>query len=115
MKKILTFIFVLLLCAKANAGEITLSWDSISEASGYKIVYGTGYDSLTQEIDVGVATEGPNNKRKYTVEGLTIGTVYFFKVKAYANVSSGGVGIESDLSNGAYGVAKIGIPSLTIN
>jgi hypothetical protein len=80
-----------------QAAALTLAWDPpnpATEVTGYKLYYGTAdmagseWDTMVvKEVDVGQVTE-------YTVEGLTVGTLYVFAVKAY-----GKHGRMSDFSN----------------
>ena len=96
MKKLLIVLFVLFaFVASAVAGEIKLSWEPIDEASSYQINYGLDSVTLDQTIETG-------NVIEFTVDGLTIGTMYYFKVRA-----SNGV-IYGEWSNGVFGVAKLG-------
>ena len=70
----------------AYASQITLAWDDVSEASGYKIYYGTASNSYTAVIDVGNTTTQAVN--------LTDGHIYYFAATAYDDS-----GLESDYSN----------------
>ena len=72
--------------------EVTLSWDSVSDATSYTLYQGTGsrtYSAIT------VVTDTP-----YTVEGLTNGITYYFAVSA---INPGG---ESGYSNEVSGTPK---------
>lgn len=83
---------------QASNGSATLSWTpptqntdgtSLTNLSGYRIVYGRTASSLDQTVQV--ANAGTSG---YTITGLASGT-WYFRVKAY-NAS----GSESDVSNG---------------
>ena len=54
----------------------TLAWDSVSEATGYKIHYGTSSGVYTGIVDVGASLTG-------TVSGLTEGLRYYFAASCY--------------------------------
>lgn len=108
MLKTAIIILLLFTSSLSLAAELTLSWDTIPDATGYKIVYGTSYNNLDQEIDAGLGQEESINRRKYSVDNLTLGSVYFFKIKGYNGT------VESELSNGAFGVAKMKTTSLSV-
>lgn len=57
-------------------GSISVSWNAVTEASGYKVYYGTSAGSYSQDIDVGAVTS-------YKIEGLTNGTTYYIAVSSY--------------------------------
>jgi len=71
----------------------TLAWDAVpvTGVSGYRVYYGTApgtYEQLPgQGIDVG-------NSTTYTATGLGSGTVYYFAVTAYNNVTESGYSNE---------------------
>jgi len=75
------------------AGEISLSWDAVAEATGYKLHYGTNPEQLDTITDVG-------NVTAFTVAELTMNTQYFFKVSCYNDTG------ESPLSPGVFGTPK---------
>ncbi|MGI6084144.1 MAG: fibronectin type III domain-containing protein [Acetivibrionales bacterium] len=58
--------------------KVTLQWNSVTGATGYKIYYGTisGVYELANVLDDAFATS-------YEITGLTNGTIYYFIVKAY--------------------------------
>lgn len=57
-------------------GSIAVSWNAVTDATGYKVYYGTSAGSYSQNIDAGSATS-------YTIEGLTNGTTYYIAVSSY--------------------------------
>jgi len=59
----------------AIAGQLTLSWDAVANATGYKIFYGQSTASYTSSLSVG-------NVTTYTVPSLADGTTYYFAVTA---------------------------------
>jgi len=98
MKKIIFCCFFLdLFAVSANAMDVTLRWDSVSTADGYKLYYGTSSGSPyvgvagaegVSPVDVGKVTT-------FTLSGLPL-EVYFFVVTAY-NAAG-----ESGFSNEVY-------------
>lgn len=64
--------------------DVVVSWDIVSQASGYYLYYKKNSSSKwSKAINFG------KNKRTYTVKGLTTGTKYNFKVVAYWKASDG--------------------------
>jgi hypothetical protein len=61
---------------KAAVGTISLKWNPVPGASGYRIYYGTESGTYTDAVDVGAKAQG-------TVSGLTDCTTYYVAVKAY--------------------------------
>jgi fibronectin type 3 domain-containing protein len=75
---------LLLATPKAFAGTVTLAWDApttnedgtpLTDLAGYNVYYGTSSSTYTQVKDAGTATT-------YDVTNLTVGTTYYFSVKA---------------------------------
>jgi RHS repeat-associated protein len=62
----------------ANPGDtqVTLSWETVAGADGYKVYYGTTSGAYGAPVDAG-------DVASHTVTGLTNGTMYYFAVKAY--------------------------------
>ncbi|QTL97151.1 hypothetical protein GM661_03750 [Iocasia frigidifontis] len=60
---------------EAGVGSVNLDWNSVTDADGYIIKYGTVSANYTQEIDVASSTA-------YTVSNL-LNTTYYFVVVAY--------------------------------
>jgi hypothetical protein len=60
----------------AGGGQVTVSWDSVSEATGYYLKYGIVSGAYTNVVDTGNATSK-------TITGLTSGKTYYFAVSAY--------------------------------
>lgn len=72
--------------ASTGNEQITLSWNSVSAAAGYKVYYGTASGQYNSTQDVGSTTN-------YTVTDLANDTDYYFAVTAYNNIG------ESPYSN----------------
>jgi len=70
----------------AGDAQVDLSWNTVPDADGYKVYYGTVGGVYGAPVDVGSLTS-------YTLTGLTNGSTYYFAVRAY-NVSG-----ESGYSN----------------
>jgi PKD repeat protein len=62
--------------ASASAGQLTLAWDAVAGAAGYKVQYGTSSSSLSASVDAKTATT-------YTIPNLTDGARYYMTVTAY--------------------------------
>lgn len=74
---------LLLFTGNALAGSVSLAWNGVSGAFGYRVYYGTASRHYTQTIDTKANTWA-------TVSGLTDGATYYFAVQAYkASVTSG--------------------------
>lgn len=63
------------------------SWDSVENATGYKVYYGEVPDQYTTHVDVGDHTE-------YRVDGLTPERTYYFAVTAYNTVGESPYSVE---------------------
>jgi hypothetical protein len=77
-------VFVALVAVNGNslAGQLSLAWDPVANATGYKLYYGTATRSYSSNVDA-------KNVTNYTVAGLTNGVRYYFAVQAYnATVTS---------------------------
>ena len=100
MKKLICVLAIVLMATVASAASLKLKWTASPDpdVTGYKL-YGDISDPATSTnptvIDVG-------NVLEYTVTGLTAGTIYFFRTKAYT-----ATGDESDWSVGAFGAPEL--------
>ncbi|WP_173219801.1 glycoside hydrolase family 2 TIM barrel-domain containing protein [Paenibacillus alba] len=74
--------------AVSGNGQVSLSFNNVEKATGYRVKYGTSAGSLTSVVNVNLAAVG-----QYTITGLTNGTTYYFAVSALNNE------VESGLSN----------------
>jgi hypothetical protein len=86
--------------AQAVTGNASLSWkaptedengDALGDLAGYRVVYGTSPDKMTQSLNVPGAS-----LTSVSIEDLSSGT-YYFAVKAYTKS-----GVESSLSDVVY-------------
>jgi hypothetical protein len=75
--------------ANASAGQVSLAWDAVSGATGYRLYYGTASGSYAPPVDA-------QNATSYTVAGLTDGTRYYFAVRAYNATTTSGYSTELD-------------------
>ena len=75
------------------AANLTLAWDPSGDTAvtGFVLYYGTASRSYTQQVNVGATTS-------YTLSGLTVGTTYYFAVRAY-----NAAGVLSDFSEEVSG------------
>lgn len=69
-------VFLFLSIATAHAASVTLGWNVVTNATGYKLSYGSASQTYTTTVDVVGATSR-------TITGLTEGSTYYFAVKAY--------------------------------
>jgi hypothetical protein len=71
-------IFLLLLLAPclSRADTVTLAWDASSDATGYKLFYGTASRTYTTTIDV-------KNVLRYTIQNIPDNATYYFAATAY--------------------------------
>ena len=81
-----------ILSTRANAAEITLSWNRNTEPdiAGYKIFYGTRSHNYNSIITINDTSTEPA-QCQYTVHGLQEGQTYFFALKSFdlaGNISS---------------------------
>ncbi|HEY3276900.1 MAG TPA: fibronectin type III domain-containing protein [Syntrophorhabdaceae bacterium] len=74
----------------AHAAQATAKWNSVSNASGYKVYYGSQSRSYSSNVNAGTATT-------YTVANLAAGTTYYFALTAY-NSSGAESGYSSEVS-----------------
>jgi Fibronectin type III domain len=94
-------VVVVLLAGSISAGTISLRWDPLGGASGYRVHYGTTPGSYTSVRDVGSATST-------TLTNLTNCSNYFIAVKAYNSQ-----GESTSYSNEVVGWSRPEITSAT--
>ncbi len=77
-RRVLVLACAVLLAASlgTHAGTITLAWDSVPDATGYKVYYGTASGQYTGALETGSATET-------TIQNLADCTNWYVAVKAY--------------------------------
>jgi len=83
-----------------SSSSISVSWNSVSGATSYKVYYTTDSSSTTK-IFAGTVTE-----TSYTHTGLQADTTYYYYIKAVNNVG------ESDYSSYTYAVTPSSVPSI---
>src|ERR1043166_6787945 len=66
----------LLVLSCPSARALKLAWDPSTGATGYKLYYGTSSSNYTSVVNAGNSTSN-------TINGLQIGTTYYFAVSAY--------------------------------
>ncbi|VVS93811.1 C1 family peptidase [Desulfoluna spongiiphila] len=64
--------------ARAGDGKVTLVWENVANATGYKVHYGRYSGDYTETLNVGTATT-------HTVVGLINNERYYFTIVAYSN------------------------------
>ncbi len=90
----------------AVAGQVSLAWDAVANATGYKVHYGQSSASYSSDVDAA-------NQLTYTVPGLADGARYYFAVTAYGPTGTA----ESGFSNQVTTVVAASAPvaSFTAN
>ena len=78
-------IYITFFTALAHSADVTLQWNSVEEADGYKVYYGTASETYSSPDDVGDQTS-------HTLS-LDPGT-YYFAVTAYNNYGESGYSEE---------------------
>jgi hypothetical protein len=66
------------------AGSIYAEWGAVTNAAGYVLIYGT-------QPDMSDAASITLTATSQSITGLNVNTIYYVQVRAYANLSSGGV------------------------
>ena len=69
------------------AGQLSLAWNPVAGATGYKLYYGTASRNYSSNVDA-------KNVTSYTVAGLTNGASYYFAVQAYNATATSGYSNE---------------------
>lgn len=72
-------------CGKAEAAEVTLKWNTVDKADGYKVYYGAESQVYNEPEDA-----GDNITHTLTLDPGT----YYFAVTAYNNYGESGYSIE---------------------
>ena len=70
--------------ATVNFLNVSLNWNAVGGASGYKLKYGTTAGSYSQVLDLGNVTQ-------HTVNNLTAGVTYYFVVSGYNTSGEGSI------------------------
>ncbi|MGE5328700.1 MAG: S-layer homology domain-containing protein, partial [Deltaproteobacteria bacterium] len=77
--------------ASASSGKVTVSWNAVEGAEGYKVYMSTTSGSYGDPLETVAA-----NVYSYSAEGLTNGVTYFFVVKS--NSAQGVSGYSNEVS-----------------
>jgi hypothetical protein len=98
-----TLLFLLAAAFGAGAQSVTLAWDPVSGAAGYRLYQGGASRVYTNSVNAGTATQA-------TISNLTVGKTYYFAATTYTST-----GIESDYSTElTYTVPATGTPVITL-
>lgn len=81
--------------SKTNYTTLTIKWNKIAGATGYKVYRSTSENGEYERI----ATLGGNDTLSYKNTGLTCGKVYYYKIRAYRTV-------DGTKYHGSYSNAK---------
>jgi len=83
----------------ASSSSITVSWLSVTGATGYKVYRSTSYNGLYDSV-------GTTTSTSFTNTGLSANTTYYYKVSAY---NSSGASSQSSYD---YATTPIAIPAV---
>ena len=87
----------------ASTSSITVSWSSVSEATGYYVYRSTSASGTYNQV-------GTSSSTSYTNTGLSAGTTYYYRVSAYNSYG------ESAQSSGyAYATTTSALRTVTID
>ena len=88
IKKNILFVlfFVVLFCSAADCADVTLKWNPVEKATGYKIYFGAESRDYEPAIDA-------DNNTTYTIKDMPDG-VFYFAVTAYNNVQESEYSVE---------------------
>jgi PKD repeat protein len=90
----------LMLSGHALAGQVTLAWDAVANATGYKLHYGQGSGSYSSTVDAGT-------QLSQTVPSLTDGARYYFAVTAYGPAGTTESGYSNEVSTTVAAAAPV--------
>lgn len=82
---------VLMIGEQALAGQVTLAWDAVANATGYRVHYGESSRSYSSTVDA-------TNRLSHTVPSLTDGGRYYFAVTAYGPTGTTESGYSNEVS-----------------
>lgn len=84
----------------ADVQSLTVSWSAVEGADGYEL-----YRSASSGTGYGLAATVTSGKTEYRDTGLTVGTAYFYRVRAYHTVN--GKKVYSEYSPETRGLVKL--------
>ena len=90
----------LMVSGQTLAGQVTLAWDAVANATGYKLHYGQASGSYASTTDAG-------NQLTYTVPSLTDGARYYFAVTAYGPTGTTESSYSNEVSTAVAGATPI--------
>ena len=85
------------------AAQLTLAWDAVANATGYKVYYGPNSSGYSSNIDA-------KNVTTYTVPGLADGTRYYFAVTAYGSAGTAESGYSNEVTTVTSGTSVPAAP-----
>lgn len=93
-----------------SAGALTISWEKVSNAAGYQLAYATSKSGKYTQVTKTSSTS-------YTHSGLTSGSTYYYKVRAYAKLADGSkiYGAWSSVKSQTVGYLIMGSSDLTVS
>lgn len=71
----------------SRSGEVTLDWTTVPNALNYQVEFTTTDPNLPE---VNWVQSGVSSKSKYSVDNLSVGQYYWFRVKAYGRDDASG-------------------------
>jgi len=71
----------------SRSGEVDLDWTTVSNALNYQVEFST-IDPIMPAVEW--VQSGVSSKSKYSVDNLTVGQFYWFRVKAYGRDDASG-------------------------
>ena len=90
----------LMLNTHALAGQVTLAWDAVANATGYKLHYGQSSGNYSSTVDAA-------SQMTYTVPSLTDGARYYFAVTAYGPTGTTESGYSNEVSTVVAGATPV--------
>lgn len=82
--------------ALGGTGQITLSWDAVSNATGYNVYY-----AATPGVTTATGTKVADASTPYIQSGLTAGTTYYYIVTAINSAGEGAASAQASATTSA--------------